>query len=119
MHTAYGATLPHAVCQPHSTDWIRSRSPCFCPCAHTPPFPGLPDGLLSSSSSTTEYDLTLGVAQRLDTGGLIKARVKHNGQLSLLYQQAVTGIGQVGLTCSLDPLQLNKVAPSVGVALTL
>jgi hypothetical protein len=71
------------------------------------------------SGTDAPYDLTLGVAQRLDTGGLVKARVKHNGQLSLLYQQAVTGIGQLALTCTLDPLKLYKEAPSVGVVLTL
>jgi hypothetical protein len=72
-----------------------------------------------SSSATEAYDLTLGVAQRLDTGGLVKARVKQTGQLSLLYQQAVSGVGQVALTCSLDPLKLNKEAPAVGVSITL
>jgi hypothetical protein len=72
-----------------------------------------------SSSATEAYDLTLGVAQRLDTGGLVKARVKQTGELSLLYQQAVSGVGQVALTCSLDPLKLNKEAPAVGVSITL
>jgi hypothetical protein len=71
------------------------------------------------SSAGEPYDLTLGAAQRLDTGGLVKARVKHNGQLSLLYQQAVSGVGNLALSCTLDPLRLNKEAPSVGVALTL
>jgi hypothetical protein len=71
------------------------------------------------SDTEAPYDLTLGVAQRLDTGGLVKARMRHNGQLSLLYQQSVTGIGQLALTCTLDPLRLNKQAPSVGVVVTL
>lgn len=77
-------------------------------------------GKVSGGSAAGEaYDLTLGVVQRLETGGLVKARVKHSGQLSLLYQQAVSGLGQVALTCTLDPLRLNKEAPAVGVALTL
>lgn len=76
-------------------------------------------GGVAGSSPGDAYDLTLGVAQRLDTGGLVKARVKHTGQLSLLYEQAVSGLGRVAFTCSLDPLKLNKVAPSVGLALTL
>lgn len=45
--------------------------------------------------------------------------MKHNGQLSLLYQQAVSGLGQLALSCSLDPMRLHKEAPAVGVVLTL
>lgn len=87
-------------CHPHVAVW---------PCT----------GGVAGSSPGDAYDLTLGVAQRLETGGLVKARVKHTGQLSLLYEQAVSGLGRVAFTCSLDPLKLNKVAPSVGLALTL
>lgn len=49
----------------------------------------------------------------------MKARIKHSGQVSLLYQQALSGVGQLAVTCTLDPLRLNKEGPSVGVALTL
>lgn len=69
--------------------------------------------------SSDAYDLTLGVAQRLDTGGLVKARVKQTGQLSLLYQQAVTGLGVLALSATLDPLKLNKEAPALGLTLTV
>ena len=115
-----------------STDVLRSstwervpiclRLACYVKCnlSSTVPLPACftADGLFSGSSSDS-YDLTLGVAQRLDTGGLVKARMKHNGQLSLLYQQAITGLGQAAFTCNLDPMQLNKVAPTFGLSLTL
>jgi hypothetical protein len=65
------------------------------------------------------YALSLGVARRLDTGGLLKSRLDHTGQVSLLYQQAVPGVGQLALSCQLDPLSLTKVAPSVGFSLSV
>lgn len=72
-----------------------------------------------SAGSADAYELTLGVAQRLDTGGLVKARLRHTGQLSLLYQQAVSGVGQLAFTVNVDPLKLSREAPALGVAITL
>jgi hypothetical protein len=77
-----------------------------------------PTGKLPSGSADA-YDLTLGVAQRLDTGGLVKAQLRHTGQLSLLYQQAVSGVGQLAFTATVDSLNLSREAPKLGVALTL
>ncbi|WIA32366.1 hypothetical protein OEZ86_003199 [Tetradesmus obliquus] len=65
------------------------------------------------------YALSLGAARRLDSGGLLKARVDQSGLLSLLYQQAVPGMGQLALSCGLDALNVNKVAPSVGFSLNV
>lgn len=72
-----------------------------------------------SAGSADAYELTLGVAQRLDTGGLVKARLRHTGQLSLLYQQAVSGVGQLAFSVNVDPLKLSREAPALGVSLTL
>lgn len=64
------------------------------------------------------YALSLGAARRLPgSGGLVKGRLDHTGQVALLYQQQLPGLGQLALTCQLDPLSLAKVAPAVGFAL--
>ncbi|KAF8071272.1 GTP-binding protein [Scenedesmus sp. PABB004] len=65
------------------------------------------------------YALSLGASRRLDSGGVVKARLDHAGGLGLLYQQAVPGVGKLGLSCQLDALALGRAAPSVGVALHL
>jgi hypothetical protein len=79
------------------------------------------DLLLFAAGNTPDhnYALSLGAARRLDTGGLLKTRLDHTGQVSLLYQQAVPGMGQLALSCQLDPLSLTKVAPSVGFSLNV
>eukprot|EP00879_Flechtneria_rotunda_P000433 GHRR01000528.1.p1 GENE.GHRR01000528.1~~GHRR01000528.1.p1 ORF type:complete len:330 (+),score=115.45 GHRR01000528.1:234-1223(+) len=75
--------------------------------------------LAPPGSKADAYSLSLGVARRLNTGGLVKARVDHNGQVSLLYQQTLTGFGKMAVTTQLDPLALNKVAPAVGFSLSV
>jgi hypothetical protein len=74
---------------------------------------------LAGNAPDNSYALSLGAARRLDSGGLLKTRLDHSGQVSLLYQQAVPGMGQLALSCQLDPLSLTKVAPSVGFSLNV
>jgi hypothetical protein len=74
---------------------------------------------LAGNSPDHAYTLSLGAARRLDSGGLLKTRLDHSGAVSLLYQQAVPGMGQLALSCQLDPLSLTKVAPSVGFSLNV
>jgi hypothetical protein len=62
----------------------------------------------------------MGVARRLSTGGLVKARLDQKGSLALMYQQQLPqGAGKVSMSCMCDPLALNKVAPKLGVGLSV
>jgi hypothetical protein len=79
----------------------------------------LPAVAPAAASSADAYDLTLGISRRLESGGLVKARLQHTGQLGLLYQQALVGVGQAAISCSLDPLHVGEVAPSFGLSLTV
>lgn len=92
---------------------------CCCSFCRMSAAPASITSMHSARSAAEAYDLTLGVSRRLESGGLVKARVKHNGQLGLLYQQAVPGLGQAGFSCTLDPAHMHKVAPAVGLTVTL
>lgn len=72
-----------------------------------------------SAASNGPNSLVLGIARRLDTGGLLKGRLDEQGRVGLLYQQSLNGGGKLALTCQLDPMHLGKVAPSLGFALSV
>eukprot|EP00775_Hariotina_reticulata_P008641 gene8641-8822_t len=74
----------------------------------------------TGGSVANESFLAMGVARRLSTGGLVKARLDQTGTLALMYQQQLSqGAGKVSISCTCDPLALNKVAPKLGVALSV
>eukprot|EP00877_Chromochloris_zofingiensis_P011282 jgi/Chrzof1/6407/Cz18g09150.t1 len=81
----------------------------------------LPSNGATTSSGVTAHDLafSVGVAHRLESGALTKAKVDHQGLLYLLYESRIQEGSRITLSCQLDTAAATTSAPKVGVAVDI